>query len=155
MPYFVRDRPARWRATFVPLMILHVVATLSWVAALVLLHAAPLIPLFMALLGWRAKAASAAQYGETGKLNAFFLDRLRGIATLRALDALDLTAARLGEAARSLRVWTMAVLRIDFLSSAVLELFSALGSRLALARLMLREVDAIAIRDGRGRGHAY
>lgn len=133
VPYLVRYRTARWRATVVPLTILPMVAGLSWVAALVLLCAAPLIPLFMALVGWRAKAASAAQYGETGTLNAFLLDRLRGIATLRALDAVDLTAARLGEAARSLRMRTMAVLRIAFLSSAVLELFSALGVALVAA----------------------
>ncbi|MFS2055642.1 hypothetical protein ACEN8K_43455, partial [Variovorax sp. CT11-76] len=49
------------------------------------------------------------------------------LATLRALGAVDATAARLADSAQSLRERTMAVLRIAFLSSAVLELFSALG----------------------------
>ena len=127
VPYLVRYRPARWRATVVPLVILPIVASLSWVAALVLLLAAPLIPLFMALVGWRARAASEAQLVEMGSMNAFLLDRLRGLATVRALGAVDATAARVFDAAQSLRVRTMAVLRIAFLSSAVLELFSALG----------------------------
>ncbi|MDB5825884.1 MAG: transporter, CydDC cysteine exporter (CydDC-E) family, permease/ATP-binding protein CydD, partial [Variovorax sp.] len=117
----------------VPLVILVAVASLSWLAALVLLAAAPLIPVFMALVGWRARAASEAQMVEMGSMNAFLLDRLRGLATLRALGAVDLTAGRLGDAAQSLRRRTMAVLRIAFLSSAVLELFSALGVAMVAA----------------------
>src|SRR5690606_406882 len=58
---------------------------------------------------------------------AFLLDRLRGLATLRALDAVETTTHRLESVAQTLRIRTMAVLRIAFLSSAVLELFSALG----------------------------
>ncbi|MDM0048783.1 thiol reductant ABC exporter subunit CydD [Variovorax sp. J22R115] len=133
VPYLVRYGPARWRATVVPLVIVVAVASLSWVAALVLLIAAPLIPIFMAIVGWRAKAASEAQLIEVGDMNAFLLDRLRGLATLRALGAIDATARRLGEAAKSLRERTMVVLRIAFLSSAVLELFSALGVAMVAA----------------------
>lgn len=133
VPYLVRYQPARWRAMVVPLVILCAVAAFSWVAALVLLIAAPLIPIFMAVVGWRAKAASEAQMVEMGGMNAFLLDRLRGLATLRALGAVDATAQRLGDAAQSLRRRTMAVLRIAFLSSAVLELFSALGVAMVAA----------------------
>ncbi|SDW68563.1 ATP-binding cassette, subfamily C, CydD [Variovorax sp. YR634] len=133
VPYLVRYQPARWRATVVPIFILCAVAAFSWVAALVLLFAAPLIPVFMAIVGWRAKAASEAQMVEMGGMNAFLLDRLRGLATLRALDAVETTAQRLGDAAHSLRRRTMAVLRIAFLSSAVLELFSALGVAMVAA----------------------
>jgi len=133
LPYWVRYEPARWRVMVVPPAILLVVAWLSWAAAVVLLFAAPLIPVFMAVVGWRARAASAAQMVEMGGMNAFLLDRLRGLATLRALGAVDATARRLRESAESLRVRTMAVLRIAFLSSAVLELFSALGVAMVAA----------------------
>ena len=127
VPWRVRYQPARWRVMLVLPVIAITVATLSWVAALVLVLAAPLIPLFMALVGWRAKAASEAHMLELGGLNAFLLDRLRGLSTLRALGAVDATALRLRGAAQALRQRTMAVLRIAFLSSAVLELFAALG----------------------------
>ncbi|GAA4343863.1 thiol reductant ABC exporter subunit CydD [Variovorax defluvii] len=133
VPYLVRYAPARWRAAVVPLAILPLVVLHSWVAALVLLVAAPLIPLFMAIVGWRARAASEAHMVEAGGMQAFLLDRLRGLASLRALGAVELTALRLGEAAQSLRSRTMAVLRIAFLSSAVLELFSALGVAMVAA----------------------
>ncbi|MBA8881903.1 thiol reductant ABC exporter subunit CydD [Phyllobacterium myrsinacearum] len=127
VPYLARFRPARFKATIIPVAILVCVLPLSWAVAIVLLVAAPLIPIFMALIGWRAKAASEAQLVEVGGMNAFLLDRLRGLATIRSLDAVDRTAKRLRADAESLRTRTMAVLRIAFLSSAVLELFAALG----------------------------
>jgi len=127
VPYLSRFQPARMKASLVPLAILACIFPISWIAALVLLFAAPLIPIFMALIGWRAQAASEKQLVATGGLNAFLLDRLRGLATIRSLDAVDATALRLRAEAESLRTRTMAVLKIAFLSSAVLELFSALG----------------------------
>ncbi|MEW6256642.1 MAG: thiol reductant ABC exporter subunit CydD [Pseudomonadota bacterium] len=127
VPYLSRFVPARQRMGIVPLAILAAVLPFSWVPALLLAVAAPLIPLFMALVGWRAKAASEEQMAEVGGMNGFLLDRLRGLATIRALDAVDLTARRLRANADGVKARTMAVLRIAFLSSAVLELFSALG----------------------------
>ena len=127
VPFLSRFRPARLKVTIVPIAILLCVLPLSWAAAIVLLISAPLIPVFMALIGWRAKAASEKQLVEMGGMNAFLLDRLRGLATIRSLDGVDLTANRLRDNAELLRVRTMAVLRIAFLSSAVLELFAALG----------------------------
>ena len=127
MPWLMRYQPARWRVMLVPPVIVLAVGWYSWIAALVLLMAAPLIPLFMAIIGWRAKAASDRQMLQLGSMNAFLLDRLRGLSTLRALHAVDATALRVRDAAMALRRRTMAVLRIAFLSSAVLELFAALG----------------------------
>ncbi|MFS8046438.1 thiol reductant ABC exporter subunit CydD [Rhizobium sp. BR 314] len=127
VPYLARFRPVRMKATVVPLVMLVCILPISWLAALVLTFCAPLIPIFMALIGWRAQAASEKHLAETGGINAFLLDRLRGLATIRALDAVDETALRLRANADALRVRTMAVLRIAFLSSAVLEFFAALG----------------------------
>ncbi|AEW15456.1 thiol reductant ABC exporter, CydD subunit [Brucella suis 63/252] len=127
VPYLSRFVPVRYRVMLVPLIILAAVLWFSWVAALILLVAAPLIPVFMALIGWRAKAASEKQLVALGGMNGFLLDRLRGLTTIRTFHAVDMTAKRLRENAETLRAKTMAVLRIAFLSSAVLELFAALG----------------------------
>jgi ATP-binding cassette subfamily C protein CydD len=127
VPWLSRYRGARWRVMLVPPLIALAVLSQSWVAALILIVAMPLIPLFMALIGWRAKAASEAQMVELGQMNAFLLDRLRGLSTIRSLDAVDATARRLRTSAESLRERSMRVLRIAFLSSAALELFSALA----------------------------
>ncbi|WP_332879175.1 thiol reductant ABC exporter subunit CydD [Massilia sp. S19_KUP03_FR1] len=127
LPWLLRYQPARWRVMLVPPVIALAVLTQSWLAALVLVCAAPLIPLFMVIIGWRAQAASAAQLHVSGGMNGFLLDRLRGLSTLRALGAIDATALRLRATAEAVRASTMAVLRIAFLSSTALELFSALG----------------------------
>ncbi len=127
VPYLSRYVPVRIRVMLVPLAILGIVLWLSWAPALILIVAAPLIPIFMALIGWRAKAASERQLVALGGMNGFLLDRLRGLATIRTFHAVDATANRLRENAETLRSRTMSVLRIAFLSSAVLELFAAIG----------------------------
>lgn len=127
VPYLARYLPVRFRVVLIPLAILACVLPFSWISAVILVVAAPLIPLFMALIGWRARAASREQLDEMGNMNAFLLDRLRGLVTIRALGAVEQTAERLHADAETLRRKTMAVLRIAFLSSAVLELFAALG----------------------------
>jgi ATP-binding cassette subfamily C protein CydD len=127
LPWLTRWHPARLRMTIVPTVIFLVVLVQSWVAALALLMAAPLIPIFMALIGLRARDAADRQMAELGGMNGFLLDRLRGLDTLRAFGAIDATARQLRASAERLRRQTMAVLRIAFLSSAVLELFAALG----------------------------
>ncbi|MBB3225156.1 thiol reductant ABC exporter subunit CydD [Pseudoduganella umbonata] len=144
LPWLVRYQPARWRAMLVLPAIALVVATQSWAAALILAGAAPLIPLFMAVIGWRARDASAAQLQLAGGMNGFLLDRLRGLSTLRALGAVDATATRLRATAEAVRAGTMRVLRIAFLSSTALELFSALGVALVAVYIgfhLLGQID--------------
>jgi len=127
LPWLLRYQPARMRTMLAPPVIALAVLYYSWVAALILVVAAPLIPVFMAVIGWRAKAASEAQLQVIGGMSGFLLDRLRGLSTLRALRAVDATAQRVRASAESVRASTMRVLRIAFLSSTALELFSALG----------------------------
>ncbi len=126
-PYFTRYTTAQTKVRVLPVAILACVAWFSWVSALVLMVAAPLIPIFMALVGWRAEAISKKHLQEVGNLNQFLLDRLQGLASIRGLGAVPQVAQQLAATAERLRSNTMAVLKIAFLSSAVLELFSALG----------------------------
>lgn len=143
VPYLAKFGPARARATIEPLVILAVVLPISWLAAGLLIMAAPVIPLFMALIGWRARAASSRQLQAAGDINAFLLDRLRGLAAIRALSAVEVTAARLTRESQGLRSRTMAVLRIAFLSSAALELFAALGVALSAGYIGLHLLGQI------------
>lgn len=133
LPWQTRYQGAMWRVRLMPVLILLPVAWYSWAAAAVLVLAAPLIPMFMVIVGWRARAASQAQWLQMGSMNAFLLDRLRGLPTLRALGRTEATARRLRASAEDLRQRTMRVLRIAFLSSAVLELFAALGVAMVAA----------------------
>jgi ATP-binding cassette subfamily C protein CydD len=126
-PYLLRYKPARMRVMVVPLVILAVTVWHSWAAAVVLLVAGPLIPVFMALVGIAAKEASAKQMVEIGAMNDLLADRLAALSDLRLIGAGDEVVSGFARASDDLRLRTMAVLRIAFLSSTVLELFAALG----------------------------
>ncbi|NDR58246.1 thiol reductant ABC exporter subunit CydD [Aliiruegeria sabulilitoris] len=126
-PYILRYRPAQMRVFTVPLAILLLSFTISWAAGVILLVAGPLIPVFMALVGMAAREASERQMDEIGTLNGMLLERIQALVDIRLLDAGEQVARGFEERAESLRERTMAVLRVAFLSSTVLELFSALG----------------------------
>src|SRR5699024_10367729 len=99
----------------------------DWVAGLLLLITAPLIPLFMALVGWGAEAASRRHLDAFSRLSGYFADRIRGLSTFKLYGQAETEAQRVVEASDVLRDKTMSVLRIAFLSSATLEFFAALG----------------------------
>ena len=126
-PYLTRYRPAMLRVRIVPLAFLAIIFPLSWIAALVLIVAGPLIPVFMALVGMAAKEASARQMAELGDMNRLLIDRIAALPDARLLGGLARSRAAFAAAAEGLRARTMAVLRIAFLSSTVLELFAAIG----------------------------
>ncbi|RKQ72843.1 thiol reductant ABC exporter subunit CydD [Oceanibaculum indicum] len=126
-PWLTRYQPSRLKVMLVPAIIALAVLPVSWAASIALLLAGPLIPIFMALIGQRVRIASERQLSELGTMNAYLLDRLQGLTTIRLLGAGGQALARLEQAAQALRIGTMRVLRLAFLSSAVLELFAAVG----------------------------
>lgn len=131
VPWLTRYRIAAIKVAIVPLAILAAVFVWSWAGGLILLMSGPLIPIFMALIGYAAREASEKHMAETGTLNVMLLEWLNAGADIRLLNAEVATVAGFDKAADSLRARSMAVLRIAFLSSTVLELFSALGIALA------------------------
>ncbi|QFT69711.1 ATP-binding/permease protein CydD [Labrenzia sp. THAF35] len=126
-PYYRNFEPQKVRLRLVPLGIVAATAVFSWVGALILVVCGPLIPVFMALIGMRAKAASETQQEELVRLSGSLLDRIRGLETLTLFGAIERTQRQIADAGERFRTGTMRVLKIAFLSSTVLELFSALG----------------------------
>ena len=126
-PYITRYRPAMLRTRILPVVIVAIAFSISWVAGMILLVTGPLIPVFMILVGLAAREASERQMQEVGTLNTLLTERLRAMTDIRLLDASQRTVEGLTQGAEALRAKTMAVLRIAFLSSTVLELFSAIG----------------------------
>ncbi|OWT59031.1 thiol reductant ABC exporter subunit CydD [Candidimonas nitroreducens] len=125
--YFSRYLPGAIAAVFLPLAFGLVLLPVDWIVALIALLSAPLIPVFMALVGWGAEAASRRHQLAMARLSGFFADRVRGAQTLKLLGRAESETAAVGAASADLSRKTMAVLRIAFLSSAVLEFFAALG----------------------------
>ena len=125
--FFARFLPAMALATVLPIVFALATLVVDPAVGLLFLVTAPLIPVFMALVGWGAEAAHKQHQLAFLRLSGFFADRLRGLVTLKLLGRAEAETQRLREAGDDLRARTLSVLRIAFLSSAVLEFFAALG----------------------------
>ncbi|MDO6579876.1 cysteine/glutathione ABC transporter permease/ATP-binding protein CydD [Photobacterium sp. 2_MG-2023] len=125
--FFARYIPQMALSVLIPVVILVAVFPFNWAAGLIFLITAPLVPLFMALVGMGAADASRRNFTAMQRLSGHFYDRLQGLATLRLFNRADAEAENLHDAADTLRKRTMEVLRMAFLSSAVLEFFTAIS----------------------------
>lgn len=125
--YYARYLPQMTLAALIPLCILLTLFPLNWAAGLILLATAPLIPLFMALVGMGAADASRRNFVALARLSGDFLDRLRGRETLRLFHRAEAETAAIAASTADFRQRTMEVLRLAFLSSAVLEFFASLA----------------------------
>ena len=124
-----------------PPLILIVVLPRDWISALVLLSTAPVIPLFMVLLGNGAARLNRRQWQRLARLSGRLLDGLQRLTTLRMLNAGEREAERLAEAAEDYRRSTMAVLRVAFLSALALEFFATVGIALVAVLIGFRLLD--------------
>ncbi|PIT19806.1 thiol reductant ABC exporter subunit CydD [Snodgrassella communis] len=135
--YFSRYLLQQQLAALMPLLIAAATCFYSPFAAVLLLLTAPLVPVFMILLGQAAARKNRAQLSALAALSGRFLDLLRGLPTLRRLGAQLQAQQAIDLAAESYRMRTMAVLRLAFLSTAVLELFASLAIALVAVYLGL------------------
>ena len=114
-------------AVMIPAAILAFVFPYSWAAGTLLLVTAPLIPLFMILVGMGAENISQRHFQALARMSAYFLDVLQGLPTLKLFDRSKGAEKTIAEVSNNYRIKTMAVLRVAFLSSAVLEFFSSVS----------------------------
>lgn len=145
---FARWMPAVVLAVVGPAMVILAVVVLDPVAALILLGCGVLVPMGMALSGLGAAAATKRQFAAMQRLQTRFLDRLRGIATIVLAGQTDCEAVALAQASNQLRLHTMRVLRVAFLSSAVLDCALAIALvvlALRFARLGLPAGTALTV----------
>lgn len=125
--YYARFRPAELQARVLPLLILGIIASHSWVAAVIL--AATLLPFvaLMALLGMSNAAEAKRQMDALSRLSNLLLDRIRALPLILAFDDGRRQTQTVGRAAHDVAERTLRVLKIAFVTSAVLEFFSALS----------------------------
>ncbi len=133
--YISRYWPQLFLVIWTPLLIALAVCWHSLLAGLLLLLTAPLVPLFMVLVGREASKASSEKLTELGRMGARLWQFLQGLALLRRLNAIPQATAQLEHAAERYRKSSLQVLRLAFLSTAVLELFASLA--IALVALYL------------------
>ena len=125
--YFARFRVQMWLAILLPLGILMITVSLDWLAALFLLLSAPLIPLFMALVGMGAERLNRDQFAAVARLSGHFIDRVRSLTTLQLFGQTASARESVHLASEGYRIRSMRTLRLAFLSSALLEFFASVA----------------------------
>lgn len=125
--FYARYLPQIALATIIPIFILIAVYPTNWAAGLILTLTAPLIPLFMALVGMGAAEANQRNFAVMARLSGSFLDRLKGLNTLRLFFQGNNELKQIESASEEFRQRTMTVLKQAFLSSAVLEFFASIS----------------------------
>lgn len=136
--YFTGYLPQLVLSVTVPVAVLVRLAFADWSSALIVAVTLPLIPVFGALLGWHAQAATERQWRRLAQLGGHFLDMVAGLATLRAFGRQRAQAEVVRRMADRHRVATMGTLRIAFLSGLVLELVATLAVALVAVPIGLR-----------------
>lgn len=119
--YFSRWLPASilWIAS--PFLILVFVYLVQPWSALIIGLCGLMVPIAQAIFGIGAAIAARQQFLAMTRLQAQFLDRIRGIATIVLAGRSEDMANKLAVSADELRQRTMKILRIAFLSSASID----------------------------------
>ena len=147
---YARWIPASNLALLGPLPVLIAAFWADWFAGVVLLMAGLLVPVMMAAAGIGAAASAQRQFVAMTRLQARFLDRVRGIATIVLYGRAEQEAKALAAAADELGRRTMRVLRVAFLSSAGLDIAAAA----ALVVLAIRYGTAVTAGELANPAHA-
>jgi ATP-binding cassette subfamily C protein CydD len=125
--YYARYLPNMSLTALVPLSILVFVLPQDWVSGLVLLLTAPLIPIFMILIGKGTETLNQQQWQLLSRMSARFLDSLQGLTTLKLFGVSRHEAEVVAALTEEYRIGTMKVLRVAFLSSVALEFMSTIS----------------------------
>ncbi|MFF5177402.1 thiol reductant ABC exporter subunit CydD [Micromonospora sp. NPDC000316] len=139
--YFTGYLPQLVLSVTVPVAVLARVVFADWSSAVIIACTLPLIPIFGALLGWQAQAATERQWRRLSLLGGHFLDMVAGLPTLRAFGRARAQTDVVRRMADGHRVATMKTLRIAFLSALVLELVATLSVALVAVPVGIRLLD--------------
>lgn len=139
--YFADFSAQKYLAVLMPVAVIIASATVNWLVPLILALTAPLVPLFMILVGKKAGQASRDNLQQLNRLGNLMSDRLKNLQALQLAGTTEQEADRLFQQSESFRQTTMKVLRLAFLSGTLLEFFSAISVALVAVYLGLFFLD--------------
>ncbi|HQA67851.1 MAG TPA: thiol reductant ABC exporter subunit CydD [Aggregatilineales bacterium] len=140
--YFAQYLPQLALAALVPLTVLLIAFPIDLLSGVVFLVTAPLIPIFMILIGKAAEALTARQWGVLSRMSAHFLDVLQGLTTLKLFDRARRQVEAIRMITEQFRRTTLSVLRVAFLSALVLEMVGTISTAIIAVQIGLRLLAA-------------
>ena len=138
--YYSKYLPQLVLAVTVPLIIGIAILTADFASAIVVALTLPLIPIFMALVGWTTEARTRKRWLVQTRLAGHFADLVAGLPTLQVFGRARAQAEGLRRSEDAHRGETMGTLRISFLSALVLELLSTLSVAIVAVGIGFRVV---------------
>ena len=136
--YYSQYIPQIFFALFTPLLIAGTILPGDPISGGILLGTAPLIPLFMILIGKSASAMTEKQWKTMSRMSGFFLDVLQGLPTLKLFAQSRRQHDAIEKSGETFRQATMRVLKVAFLSSLTLELVGTIGMAIIAVGIGLR-----------------
>ncbi len=136
--YISQFLPQGILAAVLPLIILFVVFPLDLLTGFILLVTAPLIPLFMVLIGRMAERATKRQWLQLIRMSDFLLDSIRGLKTLLLLGRNRQRLDAIKTVSEEYRIKTLNVLKITFLSAFTLEMIATIATAVVAVEIGLR-----------------
>lgn len=138
--YLARYLPALVQASVVPFGMIAVLAYYDLLSAGIVLLTLPLIPVFMALIGWYTQDKTRESLRTVNRLAGRFADVVAGLPALVVFGRVRAQAAAVAAAASAHRVAVARTLRIAFLSAMALELLATLSVAVVAVTTGLRLV---------------
>ncbi len=138
--YFSKYLPQLLLAVTVPLIIGVAILSADLTSAIILAVTLPLIPVFLALVGWTTEAITRRRWAVQTRLANHFADLIAGLPTLQVFGRAKAQVEGLRRTEAQHRSETMRTLRVSFLSALVLELLATLSVALIAVTVGFRVV---------------
>ena len=136
--YLTLFQPLRALAMIVPVFVALIIFLLDPPTVLILIFTGPVLVLFLALIGSRAKEITERRYLELSWMSAFFLDVLQGLATLKMFGRSREQIETIREISVHYGNTTLEVLRTAFQTALVLEWGGAVATAFVAVEISLR-----------------
>ncbi len=139
--YFSRYLPQIVLSVLVPVVIVAYIFPLDWISAALLLVTGPIIPLLMFMVGSYAEKLVQGQWLALSRMSASFLDSIQGLPTLKLFGRSNAAGQKVERMSNAFGEKTLKMLRVAFLSGAVLEFMTAAAIGVVAVTLGIRLID--------------
>jgi len=136
--YFAGYLPTVAYCSVIPTAILFAVFPMDWKSGLVMLCTAPMVPMFMIIIGHKAQDLNQKHWRKLLRMSSHFLDIIQGLTQLKLFNASRQELIAVKKISEDYGKQTMSILKVAFLSSFVLEFLASIAIALVAVILGFR-----------------
>lgn len=136
--YFSGYLPIVAYCSVIPSAVLFAVFPMDWLSGLVLMLTAPMVPMFMIIIGHKAHDLNQKHWTKLLRMSSHFLDIIQGLTQLKIFNASRQEMAAVKTISEDYGNQTMGILKIAFLSSFMLEFLASIAIALVAVILGFR-----------------